>query len=113
MPGPYFVVSRTTSFANRKFPAPASLRYSMRHLIVAALLAALTVSATASAAPPKLPDPTYQSVSKDVLVPMDDGVKIAMTVAWPSKDGSTPAPGKFPAVLEMTPYGRQGVCGCD
>ena len=43
---------------------------------------------------------------------MDDGVKLAGTVALPSHDGLTPAPGKFPVVLGTTPYGRTGVCGC-
>src|SRR4051812_2227769 len=81
-------------------------------LLTHALALALIAVPAAAAAPPKLPDPTYQSVSKDVLVPMDDGVKIAMTVAFPSQDGSTPAPGKFPVVLAMTPYNRMGVCGC-
>ena len=83
-------------------------------LTLAAAVALLTVAASsAHAAPaPALPPATWKSVSKEVLVPMDDGVKIAMTIAWPSKDGSTPAPGRFPVVLGMTPYGRNGVCGC-
>ena len=46
------------------------------------------------------------------MVPMDDGIKIAATVAFPSKDGQNPLPGRFPVVLGMTPYGRNGVCGC-
>src|SRR5205807_2928661 len=66
----------------------------------------------AAAAPPKLPAPTYQSVSMETLVPMDDGVRLAATVYLPSRDGKTPAPGRFPVVLQMTPYGREGVCGC-
>jgi putative CocE/NonD family hydrolase len=84
---------------------------SLCALLAAALLA--VGAAQATAAPPKVPDPTYQSVSTEVLVPMDDGVKIATTVAIPSKDGTTPLPGPFPVVLEMTPYSRNGVCGCD
>jgi putative CocE/NonD family hydrolase len=63
-------------------------------------------------APPTLPDPTYKSVSKEVLIPMDDGVKLGATVAFPSEDGATPAPARFPVVLQMTPYGRNGLCGC-
>ncbi len=42
---------------------------------------------------------------------MDDGVRIATTVTLPSRDGETPAPGRFPVVLAMTPYGRNGVSG--
>ena len=85
-------------------------------LIVALALAAVALPVSSAAAadptPPKLPDPTYQSVSKEVLIPMDDGVRIAATVAFPSEDGQTPLPGPFPVVLGMTPYGRNGVCGC-
>jgi hypothetical protein len=83
----------------------------------APLVAVVAVVVTCGAAPalgappPKLPDPTYQSVSKEVLIPMDDGVELAATVAWPSRDGKTAAPGRFPVVLEMTPYGRNGVSG--
>lgn len=69
-------------------------------------------TASAAAPPPKLPDPTYKSVAKEVLISMDDGVKIAATVALPSQDGQTPLPGPFPVVVGMTPYSRNGVCGC-
>ena len=82
-------------------------------LAIALALVALPVSPAAAAAPPpELPDPTYQSVSQEVLVPMDDGVKIAVTVAFPSSDGQTPLAGPFPVVLGMSPYGRNAVCGC-
>lgn len=40
---------------------------------------------------------------------MDDGVRIAVTVTYPSRDGKSPAPGRFPVVLATTPYGRNGV----
>jgi putative CocE/NonD family hydrolase len=70
------------------------------------------MAAAALAAPPTLPAPTYQSVSREVLVTMDDGVRLAATVALPSNDGAQPAPGRFPVVLSMTPYSRNGVCGC-
>jgi putative CocE/NonD family hydrolase len=85
----------------------------LRYPLVLALVALVSVAAPASAAPPVLPEPTYPSVvAQEVLIPMDDGVQIAATVAFPSKDGSTPAPGRFPVVLSMTPYGRNGLCGC-
>lgn len=61
---------------------------------------------------PALPAPTYSTVSEDIAVPMSDGVQIGVTVTYPSKDGSTRAPGRFPVVLSMTPYGRKGMCGC-
>ncbi|HEV3229904.1 MAG TPA: CocE/NonD family hydrolase [Solirubrobacteraceae bacterium] len=68
--------------------------------------------AVAAAPPPQLPAPTYQSVSVETLIPMDDGVRLSATITFPSQDGKTPAPGRFPVVLQMTPYGRSGVCGC-
>jgi putative CocE/NonD family hydrolase len=78
-----------------------------------ALAASVTPAGAATPAPnPKLPAPTYKSVSQEVLIPMDDGVNIAVTVALPSQDGQTPLPGKFPVVVGMTPYSRNGVCGC-
>jgi putative CocE/NonD family hydrolase len=81
-------------------------------MLAVAASALIAAPATAAAAPPpKLPDPTYKSVSQEVLIPMDDGVKLAATVAWPSQDGKTPAPGRFPVVLEMTPYGRNALGG--
>ena len=84
----------------------------LRGAAVAAAIA-LAVPSTADAAdPPKLPAPEFKSVSREVLIPMDDGVNIAATVALPSRDGQTPLPGPFPVVLGMTPYSRNGVCGC-
>jgi uncharacterized protein len=78
----------------------------------AAMAVACAPARAATPPPPAMPPATYKSVSKEVLVTMDDGVKIGTTVAFPSADGSTPLPGRFPVVLEMTPYGRNGVCGC-
>jgi putative CocE/NonD family hydrolase len=65
--------------------------------------------AFAGAPPPKLPAATYESVSHEVLIPMDDGVKIAATIALPSRDGRTALPGRFPVVVGMTPYSRNGL----
>jgi hypothetical protein len=84
--------------------------------VLVTLLCLLAVAAAPAAAqaqaPPKLPDPTYESVSEEVLIEMDDGVELAATVVFPSLDGQTAAPGRFPVVLAMTPYGRNGLCGC-
>jgi putative CocE/NonD family hydrolase len=63
------------------------------------------------AAPP-VPAATYKTVSQYAMIRMDDGVRLGATLTFPSKDGSAPAPGKFPVVLSMTPYGRDGECGC-
>jgi putative CocE/NonD family hydrolase len=43
---------------------------------------------------------------------MDDKVQLGATITFPSKDGSTRASGRFPVVFSMTPYGRDGLCGC-
>jgi putative CocE/NonD family hydrolase len=81
-----------------------------------AMLAMLVAVGSASAGisvPSSLPPQTYpSSVSKQQFVTMDDGVKLGVTITFPSKDGAAPAPGKFPVVLAMTPYGRDGICGC-
>jgi putative CocE/NonD family hydrolase len=87
------------------------MKRSLTALAAAFLLVAAPASAT-DAPPPTLPPATYKSVSKEMLVTMDDGVRIATTVAFPSRDGTTPAPGRFPVVLATTPYGRNGLCSC-
>ncbi|MFL5884450.1 MAG: CocE/NonD family hydrolase [Thermoleophilaceae bacterium] len=81
-------------------------------VLTVALIATAAPAHAASPPPPQLPAPSYKTVSKEVLVPMDDGVRLAATVAFPSVDGEEPARGRFPVVLEMTPYGREGICGC-
>jgi predicted acyl esterase len=59
-----------------------------------------------------LPPPTYaKTFEQELAIPMADGVRIATTVTFPSLDGSTPAPGRFPVVLSITPYSRNGVNG--
>jgi putative CocE/NonD family hydrolase len=83
-----------------------------RALAVLAAILALPTAAHAAAPPPTLPEPTYQSVSKEVLIEMDDGVKLGATIAVPSEDGQNPLPGRFPVVVGMTPYSRNGLCGC-
>lgn len=88
---------------------------SPRRLLALVLLLAAAVpgAARAAAPPPVLPAPTYAStVSREELVAMDDGVKIATTVTLPSHDGRTPAAGRFPVVMGLTPYGRNGLCSC-
>jgi putative CocE/NonD family hydrolase len=80
--------------------------------VVASLLGIACAAPASAAPPPELPDPTFQSVSQEVLITMDDGVQLAGTVALPSLDGQTALPGPFPVVVGMTPYSRNGVCGC-
>jgi putative CocE/NonD family hydrolase len=86
-------------------------------LLAAAAVIATAVPATARSAParqeaPPIPPATYQTVSRYTTIKMDDGVQLGATITFPSKDGAAPAPGRFPVVFSMTPYGRDGVCGC-
>ena len=49
---------------------------------------------------------TYQvSATKDVMIPARDGIKLATDVYRPARDGS-PVDGKFPVLLERTPYNK-------
>jgi hypothetical protein len=80
-------------------------------LLVCALLS-VPVGGRATT-PPTVPPPTYErTVSQELLIPMDDGVEIGATITFPSLDGKVRAPGRFPVVLSITPYGRNGACGC-
>ncbi|HEX7354180.1 MAG TPA: CocE/NonD family hydrolase [Mycobacteriales bacterium] len=78
----------------------------------AASHAARTAAAPAPAVPTALPPATYQTVAQDVAITMDDGVQLAATITFPSRDGKTVAPGRFPVVFSMTPYGRKAMCSC-
>ncbi|MFB3826634.1 MAG: CocE/NonD family hydrolase [Bryobacteraceae bacterium] len=44
------------------------------------------------------------AVSRKVMVPMRDGVRLSTDIYLPARNG-TPAAGKFPAIVERTPYG--------
>lgn len=77
------------------------------------ILASATPAAAATSPPSALPPATYPSTfSEQRWITMDDGVKLGATLTFPSVDGKAPAPGRFPVVLSMTPYGRDGACGC-
>lgn len=66
----------------------------------------LTAASPASAASPERSKPEYQVIAREVYVPMDDGVRLAATIGFPSNDGKTIAPGRFPAIATMTPYSK-------
>src|SRR3954468_2137653 len=104
----------TTGAGGRHLWCPFGAVGGVPRTSLAVALACLVASpATAAAAPPpKLPAPAFKSVSTEVLIRMDDGVQLGATIARPSKDGKTPLPGRFPVVVGMTPYSRNGVCGC-
>jgi putative CocE/NonD family hydrolase len=45
------------------------------------------------------------ALTADIMVPMRDGVRLATDVYRPAKDGK-PLSGRFPVILERTPYGK-------
>src|SRR5271169_3873583 len=59
--------------------------------------------------PPKIPrvGTALYVVERDVMVPMRDGVRLAANVWYPAHDGKR-LEGKFPAILERTPYNKSG-----
>ena len=59
--------------------------------------------------PPKIPrvDKSLFVVERDVMVPMRDGVRLACDIYFPARDGKR-IEGKFPAILERTPYNKGG-----
>jgi uncharacterized protein len=83
-------------------------------LLLAALVAPIAASAEVLNPPSALPPATYPATySEQQFIRMDDGVELGATLTFPSVDGSAPAPGRFPVVLNTTPYGRNGLCSCD
>ncbi|HVX69041.1 MAG TPA: CocE/NonD family hydrolase [Mycobacteriales bacterium] len=87
-------------------------------LVASTLLAHPTLS-QASTTPHASPaaeafGPHYsKTYSVQQFIRMKDGVDLGATITFPSRTGSAPAPGRFPVVLDLTPYGRDGECGCD
>ncbi len=79
----------------------------------AAAFSLLPGTASATPVPSALPPATYPATySEQQWITMDDGVKLGATVTFPSRTGKSRAPGRFPVILSMTPYGRDGACAC-
>jgi putative CocE/NonD family hydrolase len=75
------------------------------------LLARTAVAPRASSASQAVQQsqPRYEIVvAKNVMVRMRDGVRLATDVYRPALNGE-PAAGKFPAILERTPYNKDGI----
>jgi uncharacterized protein len=47
-------------------------------------------------------------IEEGVMIPMRDGTRLAQDIYRPA-NGGRPADGRFPVLLERTPYGKQGV----
>ena len=57
----------------------------------------------------KAEDAPYEmAFESKITVPMRDGVRLATDIYRPARDGA-PIPGRFPVILERTPYGRDVV----
>ncbi len=56
------------------------------------------------------PDPQRYDIAvfKDVMIPMRDGVRLALDIYRPATNG-LPAEGKFPVIMERTPYNKTSV----
>jgi putative CocE/NonD family hydrolase len=82
--------------------------------LVAATFAAHPAPSQAASAPAATLGPHYaKTYTVQQFIRMDDGVDLGATITFPSHTGTAPAPGRFPVVLDLTPYGRDGECGCD
>jgi uncharacterized protein len=57
------------------------------------------------AAESKEEEPYDVALTSDVMVSMRDGVRLATDVYRPARNGK-PLPGRFPVILERTPYGK-------
>ncbi len=75
-----FAIAIVWASISRCLPAPAAAQSDVRYEIV---------------------------VSKNVMIPMRDGVPLATDIYRPALNGA-PAPGKFPVILERTPYNKTG-----
>jgi putative CocE/NonD family hydrolase len=67
--------------------------------VAAAAAALVSVRADAEEAPFDV------ALTSDVMVPMRDGVKLATDIYRPARSGK-PLTGRFPVILERTPYGK-------
>lgn len=82
-------------------PAIDRRTLGLRFLQLAAALAIPAPMAGAAEAPGP-----YEVVARtNVMVAMRDGVRLATDLYLPARDGE-PAPGRFPVILERTPYGK-------
>lgn len=70
--------------------------------MVAACLAAFGSTTAAAYTPPA---PVYGVVTEEMFIEMDDGVRLAGTVAYPTLPDGSRATGR-PALVTMTPYGK-------
>src|SRR5438552_4157722 len=81
-----------------------ALQASIRGLIVIVICCACAEAQQPQSV--SLSEPKYEiTVIKDVMITMRDGTKLACDIYRPAQDGK-PIEGKFPVILERTPYGK-------
>jgi putative CocE/NonD family hydrolase len=106
--------------ASRRRTASSTAALVLRTLLSLCVLALALVAPTTALAetvappPTSLPPASYPTTfSEQRFIRMDDGVELGATITFPSQNGTAPAPGHFPVVLNITPYGRDGACACE
>lgn len=84
------------------------MRYNSRAMKQRFLLPILFWCAVVCAQAPQPQTQPYEVIlQKSVMIPMRDGVKLATDIYFPARDGK-PVEGKFPVIMERTPYGKEG-----
>jgi len=82
---------------------------SARGRLVSCLAVSIAVVLGAAPPPHAASEPTYDIVvMRDVMIPMRDGIALATDIYRPAKNG-TLADGKFPVVMERTPYNKDNI----
>ncbi len=79
----------------------------MKRRLVAIIVLGLTGAAFAAGQQPSQPPAGSYVVEKNVMVPMRDGVRLATDLYFPAREGAR-LEGRFPAVMERTPYNKDG-----
>ena len=95
---------RPRSMSRRRFAAQALPAAALLALPPIARLAASS-NAREAGAVSAIPSPGDVLVLRDVMVPMRDGVALATDIYLPARAGSALS-GRFPVVLERTPYDK-------
>ena len=86
-------------------------RIKLALLFVAAACVGVAIGSPSRFAQTAPSEPRYEIVvAKNVMVTMRDGVRLATDVYRPAMNGN-PIPGKFPVILERTPYNKNGIEG--
>src|SRR5262245_12213631 len=53
--------------------------------------------------------PAGVTVMRDVMIPMRDGIRLATDIYRPAAANGGPLEGRFPVIMERTPYNKDGI----